>query len=176
MSLSAHFQQKGAYEADSASELSPGNASLHAAECGALQRAECGEQLTLPGATFGNPDAKSWFWAAPQCRPRCVIGAVSLRRRLRAFSTLLSLLPRCSRRVNVDMPRPTVPQIPLEMRKLERRRRESDVVDAKLAVDLATAQTYDENVFLFLPNIIGEILSFVRFVAYSNNIRKVTLA
>lgn len=74
------------------------------------------------------------------------------------------------------MPRPTVPQIPLEMRKLERRRRESDVVDAKLAVDLATAQTYDENVFLFLPNIIGEILSFVRFVAYSNNIRKVTLA
>jgi len=29
------------------------------------------------------------------------------------------------------------------------------VVDAKVAVDLATAQGYSENVFLFLPNIIG---------------------
>ena len=30
-----------------------------------------------------------------------------------------------------------------------------DVVDAKVAVDLATAQTYSENVFLFVPNLIG---------------------
>jgi len=30
-----------------------------------------------------------------------------------------------------------------------------DVVDAKFAVDLATAQSYQENVFLFVPNIIG---------------------
>ncbi|TFK76525.1 phosphatidylinositol synthase [Pluteus cervinus] len=30
-----------------------------------------------------------------------------------------------------------------------------EVVDAKVAVDLATAQTYSENVFLFVPNIIG---------------------
>jgi hypothetical protein len=32
-----------------------------------------------------------------------------------------------------------------------------DVVDAKEAVDLATAQTYSENVFLFVPNLIGEL-------------------
>lgn len=39
----------------------------------------------------------------------------------------------------------------------KRRRRSSmDVVDAKEAVDLATAQTYSENVFLFVPNLIGE--------------------
>jgi CDP-diacylglycerol--inositol 3-phosphatidyltransferase len=31
-----------------------------------------------------------------------------------------------------------------------------DVVDAKEAVDLATAQTYSENVFLFVPNLIGK--------------------
>ncbi|KAF8654155.1 hypothetical protein AX16_003684 [Volvariella volvacea WC 439] len=38
-----------------------------------------------------------------------------------------------------------------------RRRRAAsiEVVDAKVAVDLATAQTYSENVFLFLPNLIG---------------------
>ncbi|GBE82001.1 phosphatidylinositol synthase [Sparassis latifolia] len=35
------------------------------------------------------------------------------------------------------------------------RRRPIDVVDAKVAVDLATAQTYSENVFLFVPNLIG---------------------
>ena len=40
----------------------------------------------------------------------------------------------------------------------KRRRRSSmDVVDAKEAVDLATAQTYSENVFLFVPNLIGEL-------------------
>ncbi|KAG1756510.1 CDP-alcohol phosphatidyltransferase-domain-containing protein [Suillus paluster] len=36
-----------------------------------------------------------------------------------------------------------------------RRRGSIDVVDAKVAVDLATAQTYSENVFLFVPNLIG---------------------
>lgn len=37
-----------------------------------------------------------------------------------------------------------------------RRQRPSiEVVDAKVAVDLATAQTYSENVFLFVPNLIG---------------------
>ena len=38
---------------------------------------------------------------------------------------------------------------------IQRRRRHSDVVDPKQAVDLATAQTYSENVFLFVPNLIG---------------------
>ncbi|KAG8685995.1 CDP-diacylglycerol-inositol 3-phosphatidyltransferase [Ceratobasidium sp. 394] len=37
---------------------------------------------------------------------------------------------------------------------LDRRRRGSDIVDGKLALDLAT-HTYDENVYLFVPNIIG---------------------
>ncbi|KLO12598.1 CDP-diacylglycerol--inositol 3-phosphatidyltransferase, partial [Schizopora paradoxa] len=36
-----------------------------------------------------------------------------------------------------------------------RRTASVDVVDAKVAVDLATAQTYKENVFLFVPNLIG---------------------
>ncbi|KAG6376431.1 hypothetical protein JVT61DRAFT_2419 [Boletus reticuloceps] len=35
-------------------------------------------------------------------------------------------------------------------------RRRDSFVDAKVAVDLATAQTYSENVFLFVPNLIGE--------------------
>jgi CDP-diacylglycerol--inositol 3-phosphatidyltransferase len=39
---------------------------------------------------------------------------------------------------------------------VQRRRRSSiELVDAKEAVDLATAQTYSENVFLFVPNLIG---------------------
>ncbi|KAL5529241.1 hypothetical protein ACEPAG_5226 [Sanghuangporus baumii] len=38
---------------------------------------------------------------------------------------------------------------------LRHRRASVEVVDAKLAVDLATAQTYSENVFLFVPNLIG---------------------
>ncbi|KAG6818181.1 hypothetical protein H0H87_000086 [Tephrocybe sp. NHM501043] len=37
----------------------------------------------------------------------------------------------------------------------KRRGRSMEVVDAKVAVDLATAQTYSENVFLFVPNLIG---------------------
>ncbi|KAF8797952.1 phosphatidylinositol synthase [Phlegmacium glaucopus] len=41
------------------------------------------------------------------------------------------------------------------MTKARRRRASIDIVDAKQAVDLATAQTYSENVFLFVPNIIG---------------------
>ncbi|KAL0946999.1 hypothetical protein HGRIS_013144 [Hohenbuehelia grisea] len=36
-----------------------------------------------------------------------------------------------------------------------RRRGSIEVVDASVALDLATAQTYSENVFLFVPNIIG---------------------
>ena len=42
-----------------------------------------------------------------------------------------------------------------------KRRRASiiEVVDAKSAVDLATAQSYSENVFLFVPNLIGEPIS-----------------
>jgi len=41
-----------------------------------------------------------------------------------------------------------------------KRRRASiiEVVDAKSAVDLATAQSYSENVFLFVPNLIGEFI------------------
>ena len=30
-----------------------------------------------------------------------------------------------------------------------------EVVDSKYAVDLATQQSYSENVFLFVPNLIG---------------------
>lgn len=37
-----------------------------------------------------------------------------------------------------------------------RRGKSIQVVDPKRAVDLATAQTYSENVFLFAPNLIGE--------------------
>ncbi|KAG8861183.1 CDP-diacylglycerol-inositol 3-phosphatidyltransferase [Tulasnella sp. 330] len=36
-----------------------------------------------------------------------------------------------------------------------RRRDSIDVIDANVALDLATHQTYDENVFLFVPNLIG---------------------
>ena len=36
-----------------------------------------------------------------------------------------------------------------------RRRGSIDIVDAKVAVNLATAQSYKENVFLFTPNLIG---------------------
>ncbi|TFK29861.1 CDP-diacylglycerol-inositol 3-phosphatidyltransferase [Coprinopsis marcescibilis] len=36
-----------------------------------------------------------------------------------------------------------------------RRRASLELVDAKQAVDLATAQSYSENVFLFVPNLIG---------------------
>lgn len=39
---------------------------------------------------------------------------------------------------------------------VSRRRGSIDVVDAKVALDLATRQTYSENVFLFVPNLIGE--------------------
>lgn len=41
------------------------------------------------------------------------------------------------------------------MTKARRRRASIELVDAKQAVDLATAQTYSENVFLFVPNLIG---------------------
>lgn len=45
------------------------------------------------------------------------------------------------------------------MAKTRRRRASMDIVDAKQAVDLATAQIYSENVFLFVPNIIGKLSS-----------------
>ena len=51
------------------------------------------------------------------------------------------------------------------------RRRASiiEVVDAKSAVDLATAQSYSENVFLFVPNLIGEPTStlLTQLLSYS---------
>jgi CDP-diacylglycerol--inositol 3-phosphatidyltransferase len=43
--------------------------------------------------------------------------------------------------------------------KTRRRRASIEIVDAKQAVDLATAQTYSENVFLFAPNLIGKLSS-----------------
>jgi CDP-diacylglycerol--inositol 3-phosphatidyltransferase len=45
------------------------------------------------------------------------------------------------------------------MAKMRRRRASMEIVDAKQAVDLATAQTYSENVFLFVPNLIGKLSS-----------------
>ncbi|KAJ1309792.1 hypothetical protein OPQ81_006557 [Rhizoctonia solani] len=46
------------------------------------------------------------------------------------------------------------PNSGVDKAQLDRRRRGSDVVDGKLALDLAT-HTYDENVYLFVPNLIG---------------------
>ncbi|CAE6336268.1 unnamed protein product [Rhizoctonia solani] len=46
------------------------------------------------------------------------------------------------------------PDFGVDKAQLDRRRRGSDVVDGKLALDLAT-HTYDENVYLFVPNLIG---------------------
>jgi hypothetical protein len=43
---------------------------------------------------------------------------------------------------------------------LRKRRPSVDVVEAKEALDLATAQTYSENVFLFVPNLIGTLVLF----------------
>ena len=54
---------------------------------------------------------------------------------------------------------------------LTRRRPSIDIVDAKVAVDLATAQTYSENVFLFVPNLIGSSLPFPPFAPlFSDNV------
>lgn len=54
----------------------------------------------------------------------------------------------------------------------ERRRHHVEVVNAKHAVDLATAQTYSENVFLFVPNIIGKCLtSLLRSVVFLTTFR-----
>ncbi|KAG8770395.1 CDP-diacylglycerol-inositol 3-phosphatidyltransferase [Ceratobasidium sp. 428] len=46
------------------------------------------------------------------------------------------------------------PSSRVDRAQLDRRRRGSDIVDGKLALDLAT-HTYDENVYLFVPNLIG---------------------
>jgi hypothetical protein len=56
----------------------------------------------------------------------------------------------------------------------QRRRRgpSIEVVDAKVAVDLATAQTYSENVFLFVPNLIGW-LWFQMGCTHSQAIRRI---
>jgi hypothetical protein len=35
-----------------------------------------------------------------------------------------------------------------------------EVVDSKYAVDLATQQSYSENIFLFVPNLIGQYFLF----------------
>lgn len=64
---------------------------------------------------------------------------------------------------------------------LKRRRPSTiEVVDAKSAVDLATAQSYSENVFLFVPNLIGEPIptlptclpSYVRLVRASRRVSR----
>ena len=58
---------------------------------------------------------------------------------------------------------PGTPPPVSSLRKM-RRRGAIDVVDAKVAVDLATAQTYSENVFLFIPNLIGTPFQLPRFL------------
>jgi CDP-diacylglycerol--inositol 3-phosphatidyltransferase len=45
--------------------------------------------------------------------------------------------------------------MPEQASRSRRRGKSIEIVDAKKAVDLATAQTYSENVFLFVPNLIG---------------------
>ena len=49
-----------------------------------------------------------------------------------------------------------------------RRRASLDLVDAKEAVDLATAQSYSENVFLFVPNLIGKNSTMGTVTLYSS--------
>jgi hypothetical protein len=51
---------------------------------------------------------------------------------------------------------PTSPLIMSAKQPAHRRKGGSvEVVDSKYAVDLATQQSYSENVFLFVPNLIG---------------------
>lgn len=59
-----------------------------------------------------------------------------------------------------------------------RRRASIDVVDAKVAVDLATAQTYSENVFLFVPNLIGTwpVMIIYHFSYWSIGYTRIILA
>jgi CDP-alcohol phosphatidyltransferase len=52
--------------------------------------------------------------------------------------------------------------------KTRRRRASIELVDAKQAVDLATAQTYSENVFLFVPNLIGKLSSEVTLTPHAH--------
>lgn len=66
---------------------------------------------------------------------------------------------------------------------MRRRGRSVEVVDAKFAVDLATAQTYSENVFLFVPNLIGvsstfasaSISNFLSSSPYSYGVKRAEL-
>ena len=56
-----------------------------------------------------------------------------------------------------------------------RKRNSIHVIDAKVAVDLATAQTYSEvseNVFLFVPNLIGKFLYTPPATCYLTPIRQ----
>lgn len=46
---------------------------------------------------------------------------------------------------------------------MRRRKNSIEVFDRKHALDLATAQSYSENVFLFVPNLIGS-LSYLHLV------------
>lgn len=50
-----------------------------------------------------------------------------------------------------------------------RRRRAS--IDAKQAVDLATAQSYSENVFLFVPNLIGNLAYLLSVPSFTRRFR-----
>jgi hypothetical protein len=59
-------------------------------------------------------------------------------------------------------PFPPFPQPPAMSTKTPVHRRKGgsvEVVDSKYAVDLATQQSYSENVFLFVPNLIGQCSS-----------------
>lgn len=54
------------------------------------------------------------------------------------------------------LPSPTSPLVMSAKQPAHRRKGGSvEVVDSKYAVDLATQQSYSENVFLFVPNLIG---------------------
>jgi hypothetical protein len=65
-----------------------------------------------------------------------------------------------ARSVITDSPLPSVnfsPCLAMSTNRPAHRRKGGsvEVVDSKYAVDLATQQSYSENVFLFVPNLIG---------------------
>ena len=67
-------------------------------------------------------------------------------------------LPTARRRPSVIItPPPTFPSLDMSVKQPAHRRKGGsvEVVDSKYAVDLATQQSYSENVFLFVPNLIG---------------------
>jgi hypothetical protein len=69
-----------------------------------------------------------------------------------SFRGALCRKPRVTQKVTLPPRSPTMTK-PASTR---RRRPSLELVDAKQAVDLATAQSYSENVFLFVPNLIGK--------------------